>query len=292
LKLSRLDLDGAGSPEALVARILKLEPGLVVPIPLEALSGQLDIVEIADLETQGFEAALLTDDVKSQGAILVAKGQSRARRRFSIAHELGHFLMPSPMPPASGQFLCSAQQLLSIATKDQNRSARMEVEANRFASLLLMPPPLVRARLRDARRPRLEQIVEMAEAFGVSRDAMGRAYAAHHDEPIAALIGRHGKVLRSYHSRTMPWLSVRSGKAIPRQSMAANPTLPIGAITEPADVDADHWFEDRAARQLSALTVQMLVQREGFTTHLLHAELRGTDEPDETDLAERWRPRF
>lgn len=100
MTISRLDLDGAGSPSALVTRILQLEPNLPIPVPVEELCGQLDISSITDLETDGFEAALVTDDCKSQGAILVAKDRSRQRRRFSIAHELGHFLIPAHMPPA------------------------------------------------------------------------------------------------------------------------------------------------------------------------------------------------
>jgi len=82
LTISRLDLDGAVSPAALVTRILQLEPHLPIPVPIEQLCFQLDIASIGELETDGFEAALLTDDCKSAGAILVAKDRSRQRRRF------------------------------------------------------------------------------------------------------------------------------------------------------------------------------------------------------------------
>ena len=289
MKFSRLDLDGAGSPEALVARILKLEPGLGLPIPVEELCSGLDIIRIGDLDTDGFEAALLSDEVKSRGAILVARGRSRQRRRFSIAHELGHFLIPTHMPPTDGQFLCSADQLRLLPQKDQDRRARMEAEANRFAALLLMPPPLLRARLRLARRPRLEQLVDMAETFDVSRDAMARAYTEHHDEPVAVLICQHGKVLRTYRSSSMPWLAVRAGGRVSRRSSDSGAALEIGSITEPVEADPDDWFEGHAARKVAGLTEQTLIQRDGFTMRLLHTELQ---DPDETDIEDRWRPRF
>ena len=92
MTISRLDLDGVGSPAALVTRILQLEPTLAMPVPVEQLCRQFDITSIGELETEGFEAALITDECKSAGAILVATERSRQRRRFSIAHELGHFL--------------------------------------------------------------------------------------------------------------------------------------------------------------------------------------------------------
>ncbi|MEO6718582.1 MAG: hypothetical protein ABIM50_15205 [Novosphingobium sp.] len=134
MKITRLDLDGLGSPTGLAARIFELEPGLTVPIPLEALCERLDIFKIDNLHTEGFAAALITDEVKSSGAILVASGQSNRRRRYSIAHELGHFLIPMHRTPAGAHLLCSEAQLHLSDTKDKDRRRRMEAEANRFAA--------------------------------------------------------------------------------------------------------------------------------------------------------------
>ena len=237
MSVSRVDLDGAGSPEAIVSRILKLELGLTLPVPIEKLCASLDIVSIADLETEGFEAALITDELKSHGAILVAKGRTRQRRRFSIAHELGHFLIPAHMPPSNGQFLCSADQLRLLTQRDQDRRSRMEVEANRFAALLLMPPPLLRARLRERWQPQLEQLVGLADMFDVSRDAMARAYAEHHDEPVAVLIWRDGRLVRCYRSATMPWLSVRIRDHATREQLRGLPASVVGLITAPSEHD-------------------------------------------------------
>jgi hypothetical protein len=60
MKVTRLDLDGTGSPMGLVTRILKIEKDLPIPVPVEELARQLDIEEIAPLEMQGFEGGLLT----------------------------------------------------------------------------------------------------------------------------------------------------------------------------------------------------------------------------------------
>ena len=68
-----MDLDGkgAGSPEGLVRLILNAEKNLPIPVPIEDLCHQLDIKQIAPLETQGFEGGLITDITRSSGIVLV-----------------------------------------------------------------------------------------------------------------------------------------------------------------------------------------------------------------------------
>ena len=132
LKISRLELDGAGSPLALVTRILEIEPDLPIPVPIRSCADGWTSSISASIETSGFEAALVTDRCKASGAILVAKDRSRRRRRFSIAHELGHFLIPTHLPPSESGFLCSSEDLRLQTTREQDRHARMEAQANQL----------------------------------------------------------------------------------------------------------------------------------------------------------------
>src|ERR1700682_6291310 len=107
MQIPRRDLADKGSPEGIVRAILKAEPTLPIPVPIEELCRRLDIVEIQALTTEGFEGGLLTNRDRSSGIILVKNGVSRQRRRFTLGHELGHFLMPSHVPDDKGRFLCS-----------------------------------------------------------------------------------------------------------------------------------------------------------------------------------------
>ncbi len=95
MTLSRMELQerGAGSPDGLVTRILKLESNLPVPVPVEDLCRQLDIADIRPMDTEGFEGGLITDPERSEGMILVNSASHYFRRRFTIGHELGHFLI-------------------------------------------------------------------------------------------------------------------------------------------------------------------------------------------------------
>ncbi|WP_218667971.1 hypothetical protein [Sphingopyxis sp. KK2] len=58
MRVTRLDLDGTGSPLGLAGKILEAEPNLVIPVPIEELASRLDIQEIAELTTAGFEGGL------------------------------------------------------------------------------------------------------------------------------------------------------------------------------------------------------------------------------------------
>lgn len=87
--ITRMDLADTGSPEGLVNTILKLETQLVLPVPVEELCVQLDIEEIAELDTDGFEGGLITDVSRSRGIVLINRGRPASaavsRWRTSLA---------------------------------------------------------------------------------------------------------------------------------------------------------------------------------------------------------------
>jgi hypothetical protein len=282
MRISRLDLDGAGSPAALVTRILQMEPGMAIPVPIEQLCRQLDITSISDLDTEGFEAALITDECKSAGAILVAKDRPRQRRRFSIAHELGHFLIPAHLPRAGQPSLCSAEHMRAADPRDEDRRRRTEAEANRFAALLLMPPPVLRAELQKIRRPDVADLVRLAKLFDVSKDALAQAYTGYSREAVAVIVIRDGRVARFYRNeRNFPWIGVARGQSVPAKSLYHAAVRP-GATAAPAEeCEADLWLGEAAARKVTSMTEQILHQQNGFALLMLHAELVDEDDEDQ-----------
>lgn len=262
-----MELDGEVSPDALVRRIFELVPDMPIPVPLEQLCEQLDIISIKHMVTQGFEAALITDVVKSSGAILVAEGQSPQRRRFSIAHELGHFLIPSHRVPQGGQFLCSEAQLRLLSRTEQHWRARMEAEANRFAGLLLIPPSVLRSYLSEQAIPDLAHLLKLARLFDVSREAMAHSYAACHHEAIAILMCHHCKLRCITRSHTMPWILSGPGCELPSISLIG----PAGTLSPITECNPEDWFAPHIARTITSLTSQTLSQQNAFSTTLLHA---------------------
>lgn len=92
------------------------------------------------------------------------------RQRFSIAHEVGHFVLH--YRPRTGLFTCTSADMETsrglggVGARAQH--VRREVEANQFASALLMPEPSVRA----MHRVTGGRTVALARHFDVSPKAM------------------------------------------------------------------------------------------------------------------------
>lgn len=122
------------------------------PVDVGALAGELGLTIRLVRRGQGFDGRLLRERM----VIEVEESKSRTRQRFTIAHEMGHFVLNH------NPGLCSVNDR-SIA--DPTRTN--ERQANVFGSELLMPEPWVRERWRQLRR-----IPEMAAAFAVSEEAM------------------------------------------------------------------------------------------------------------------------
>lgn len=278
MKVTRLDLDGTGSPEGLVGKILKAEPKLSYPVPIEALAKALDIKEVADLETEGFEGGLLMDRHKSHGIILVNKAARCGRRRFTIGHELGHFCIPMHKPVKGDKFLCSRDDMRLWSASEQDAYARMEVEANKFSALLLMPPPLLRPYISKLGDPDLSHVIAIHDDFEVSKDAAARAYAQYHDQPIALVVVKDGKVVRAYKNVKFPKMDLKADAAVPKSSIYWRARSSNVALSEVTETAAGQWLESDWGKQLPELFEQVLYQQMGYALILLWPELKEEEE--------------
>ena len=95
-----------------------------------------------------------------------------SRRRFTAAHELGHFLLHRE---TMGRFRADTDETLVDA--EGNVADLMEREANRFAVELLMPADVCLARAEELRKkhgccPRGVLVYRLASELLVSREAM------------------------------------------------------------------------------------------------------------------------
>jgi Zn-dependent peptidase ImmA (M78 family) len=287
-----MDLADAGSPELIVKLILEAEPDLPIPVPIEELCQRLDIIRIQELDAEGFEGGLITDVDRSEGIILVRKGQE-ARRRFTIGHELGHFLMPHHVPDKDGHFLCSRADMLRLKPKEGDRRQRMEAEANRFSSLILMPPAKLRQSMRGFREPDLQHIPALARDYAVSKEAMVKAYVQQHEEPIAILITQGGRLLRAYRGIKFPYLAISPGQALPARSLFHRGPHDLGVASRFSECTPDHWIEVKRGERSPPIYEQIYMQRDGFALVLLHIESVDEDEAEEDrQIEESWRVGF
>lgn len=272
MTLSRIELDGVGSPSALAARIHELDPHLPLDFSIEDLCRRLDIEDIEDKPVTSFAAMLLMHQDRAWGSIVVAEGTSPRRRRFSIGHELGHFLMSTHRPHEGLQFACSHADLRAENTREANRARKMEAEANRFAARLLMPPTRIRANLKS-RQPDLSEVVRLANEFGVSKAAMARSYIDAHRETLALIVARNGRIEQAYRPDDFPWIDPRIGGPVPDNSIADGHRLLPGQTTPMEECDPEVWLGSSAARKVEILSEQVLAQTDGWAMILLHAEI-------------------
>jgi hypothetical protein len=169
------------TPEDAAAALLEkaglagADPPIDVHHVAEEVEG-LDVQEHADLTTvEGAPpmpagvtlSGLLIPATRRLWVNAVEARRSGGRRRFTIAHELGHWCLHSTGAGAHTRF-CRSDEVGVLTEAEAQAARQIEREANRFAAALLMPAELVRA---EAPRHHLNVKV-LADRFGVSVPAM------------------------------------------------------------------------------------------------------------------------
>lgn len=264
MRLERIDLADLGNPTQIARAVLaqaKLPPGSV---PVEEIARALDIQEIQTLDTDAFEGALITDAAKSTGVILVRKSYPE-RRRYTIGHELGHFLCPYHVPHGAG-FHCSTEDMLSEGTGKPN----WEADANVFAAELLMPyAPF----LQDVRKGsfELERLIPLAKRYEVSKTACVRRAIGLKEYIAAAFLSKGQRVVSPiYRSEEFPFVVLKKGMQIPRGSLTHRFQGAPGALSSMDSSEFSFWTD--APPRNREIFEQVLVQENGFRLTLLVLE--------------------
>lgn len=169
------------TPEDAAGALLEkagLDQLVQLPVDVDHLAEEiegLDVQEHADLTTVD-GAPILAPGATLSGLLLPATKRvwvnsleahrSAGRRRFTIAHELGHWRLHCSGTDAGAKF-CRSDEVGAPAAEAHAMKA-IEREANRFAAALLMPEAAVRA---EASKLKLN-VALLAQRFGVSGPAM------------------------------------------------------------------------------------------------------------------------
>jgi Zn-dependent peptidase ImmA (M78 family) len=283
----RMKLADLGSPEALADCIVNHFDDMEIPIPLPRVAAAVGIQEIIGQQTDSFEGVLITNAAKTSGSIAYNENSRPERRRFTIAHELGHFLMP--LHGANAQ--CVKADMGVLTAKDTNRAR--EAEANRFAAALLMPKPLF---LRDMRRlgePEIEHVVTLADTYEVSKEAAVHRYTKLSDDPCAIIFSKNGSVGHVYRASNFPFITLQQDQPLPRQCLSAQGQYEPGRISECCETTTELWVAEDPRLRRVTLYEQFLDQANGYRMTMLTVDGALDDDPDEEDeLNERWTPRF
>ncbi len=127
-------------------------------------------LELYFRDVQSYEGALLRIKNVPRGYVVLSQRiREESRRRFTLAHELGHYLLPTQ------------QDLSQPCTKSSVESwddtlADAEMEANHFAAEILMPREILQPFL--LRSPTFAHVEDIARACGTSLTASAYRIAA------------------------------------------------------------------------------------------------------------------
>ena len=157
--------------DAEAANLLRNSGIIKPPVDVDGLARQLG-AEVT-LEALDSEVSGVLYRLPDRLVIAVNEDHAQTRRRFTIAHELGHLRLHQGRPLIVDHLVRARVSLRD--TKSSLATEREEIEANRFAANLLMPAEFIHSVVgREARR-RLDEtstIEGLAKMFGVSPQAM------------------------------------------------------------------------------------------------------------------------
>jgi Zn-dependent peptidase ImmA (M78 family) len=286
LQIDRMEIDDVGgNPVKLAQAVLNQVIDLKPPVPVREIAKALDIYEIREESLVELEGGLVTPEDKSEGAILVNADRPETRKRYTIGHELGHYLNLWHKPASTEGFRCSTRDLAATTFKEGSRAIQMEVEANNFSSELLMPTHQFHTSLSRRAGIDIDHILSVADEYFVSREAAARRYIEHSAEPSAVVFSYEGTIRYIKAHPKFPALDVWSKDPLPINSISQRSSLPVGEVSDWDIIDGGVWLRDTKGQRVCE---QTLAQVNGYRLTLIALEepIEDDDEYGEED----WTP--
>jgi len=200
--------------------------------------------------------------------------------------------MAHHIPDQPGRFTCKSSDLLRVTAKDGDQRQRREAEANRFATLMLMPPHLLRSAMAAFRGPDLQDVLILARDFAVGKEAAARAYVQYHSERIAIVVAGNGRVQRCYRSLSFPAIISAVGSPVPTGSLYHSSPHRPNTASDIAACRSDLWIDVKRDLRAPALCEQVYLQQNSFAMILLRLDAVPEESAEERRLNEGWRHRF
>lgn len=232
------------TPAANLANYVAQQFVKTVPPDLTALCRDLGL-RIREVPAKGFDGALIGSKADQKGIVAVkASIREKSRKRFTIAHEIGHFVIPHHRNLSN---ICEERKIESF---DSHLNGP-EIEANEFAAELLLPSALLRRRFNLAELS-LAQISAVAADFETSLTATTRCFLTLTDLPCAMVWSVSNRARWFVRSDSFRFF-------LPLPELPANGSFAAGifrgesAPAELAPVRPDAWLDRQAAEHVDTL---------------------------------------
>lgn len=259
LRIDLIELADCFTPKEITDCIFKQCPHITGPIPVEDIAYQTGILKIQPLAQpcKNIEGLMLSDDEKSSGFIFYNDQRPIGRQRFSIAHELGHFLMPTH----SSSQNCST-------TDFQGNNSNEEKEANEFARLLLLPPHLLGRELENSPLD-INLINQISDLFQTSFEATANACVSHSNEAVAIAYIKD-------HTVRYVWMNSRHFQV--QLKVWKNDKVPLSyqnidtlkhSVSGFRELESNDWIASSTLGAIPRIFGQTIVQDNGYSAVLL-----------------------
>ena len=142
------------------------------PVDVKQVANHLKL-RVVDLELGTDVSGLLISNGETT-VIAVQKDDYRTRKRFTIAHEIGHFCLRHQFEPGEHVHVDRGHAITPRNSRSSTGVDIKEIEANQFAACLLMPSKLLLGRIKGlgVKQLRDDHVSLLAKEFDVSEQAM------------------------------------------------------------------------------------------------------------------------
>jgi Zn-dependent peptidase ImmA (M78 family) len=193
------------------------------------------ITKIKGDDLPGFEGMLTANPIKTKWMIVYNSGvTSTGRIRFTLAHELGHYLLHRER---QDEFNCSQQDMEEWDAEGRE----IETEADLFASYLLMPLDDFRQQIGHERMS-FDLLSHCADRYGVSMTAAALKWIEIADKRAVLVASRDDHLLWARSNRA----ALRSGAYFPTRRYTIE--VPRRSITHSGNCIAIKQTEVTQAR--------------------------------------------
>jgi hypothetical protein len=212
------------------------------------------------------------------GIITVNSGiPEEGRKRFAIAHELGHFELHA----VSQLILCTEEDMYVW-----NENKGQEIDANEFAASILMPKDMFTQHFKRG-QPNMEVVRDLARKFTTTLTATALRYVQLSLEPCAVVISRDG-IIKWYKKSTSFDYHVKVGEKLSPDTYAFDFYDGMDLPDKPKKAPACAWLAGDIDGESQVFEHSLALRTYGVVLSLLwiHEEVRSIDRRHDDDEPE------